>query len=124
MKILLVFIIVHIVYSQKFDIAPVEGLSFENLQTSDSKIEAGGADLSNIVSFENALLETKSSLSNDSVSQMLSLTANAGENLPRLWFEIANTKIKLIDRTKPVHERLELLNEAVRFLEKAADADI
>ena len=38
---------------------------------------------------------------------MLNLTANAGENLPRLWVEISNTKIKLIDRTKPVMKDLD-----------------
>ena len=55
----------NVVYSQEFTIASIEGLNFENLQTSDTKIETSGAELSNTASFEKSLLETKSSHSHE-----------------------------------------------------------
>ena len=49
---------------------------------------------------------------------MLDMTSTAGENLPKLWVEIALKKIKLIEKSKPLHLRLKVLNESMIYLEK------
>ena len=124
MKILLVFLIAHTLYSQEFVIASMEGLNFEKLQLNKSESALAEADSSDSKIFDNALLEAKFSNSHESITQMLGLTSTAKENLPRLWVEIALKKIKLMGKAKPIHQRLEVLNESMVYLEKAAESDI
>ena len=123
MKLILVFLLAHTLYSQEFVIASMEGLNFEKLQSSSSESQTTEITSSDSDSFDNALLKAKSSDSQESVKQMLGLTSSAGENLPKLWVEIALKKIKLIDKSKPLHLRLKVLNESMKYLEKASKAD-
>ena len=123
MKLILVFLLAHTLYSQEFVIASMEGINFEKLQSSTSESQTTEITSSDSESFDNALLEAKSSNSQESVKQMLGMTSTAGENLPKLWVEIALKKIKLIDKSKPLHLRLKVFNESMKYLEKASKAD-
>ena len=123
MKLILVFLLAHTLYSQEFVIASMEGINFEKLQSSTSESQTTEITSSDSESFDNALLKTKSSNSQESVKQMLDMTSTTGENLPKLWVEIALKKIKLIEKSKPLHLRLKVFNESMKYLEKASKAD-